>query len=552
MVVPEPSQTPGGVQPTTEAGAASPPAPHRRRGKRVAVVAGAVVIVALVGIGALVFVQSQASISPGATALAGVSLPPGATLTAIGATDAKGNPIAIRRLGSSIVPVHPTAPGTVITVHATVHNGLPARWILGSSSQITANVTTPVATISSPATQTVPAGSPVLVSFDQPVARAAITPPDARVTTMHSSLGVSAVAIPHAGDYGTAQIAAVPRSWESLPTPVQVAWFGPDPKTQIIPNPSATSPITPFTIISLTYSRPVADVRGALHPQITPRVAGTWRAAGPNTVTFTPGAAGFAPDSLVHVTLPAGTEVAGAPTRLVTWTVAQPSPIRAEQVLAQLGYLPLNFTATVPVARTKRAQVEAMFAPPSGRFTWRWSSTPAALRTTWTTDTAVVLQGAVMAFEDQHQMPTDGLIGPAVWEALVQAVLSGQNNAFGYTFVNVSQALPETLSLWHNGRVIMTADVNTGIAAAPTEAGVYPVFVREQVGTMSGTNPDGTKYKDPGIPWISYFHGGDALHGFIRGSYGFPQSLGCVEMPYATAGTVWPYTPIGTLVDVEP
>jgi hypothetical protein len=157
-----------------------------------------------------------------------------------------------------------------------------------------------------------------------------------------------------------------------------------------------------------------------------------------------------------------------------------------------------------------------------------------------------------MAFEDQHQMPTDGLIGPAVWEALVQAVLSGQNNAFGYTFVNVSQALPETLSLWHNGRVVMTADVNTGIAAAPTEAGVYPVFVREQVGTMSGTNPDGTKYKDPGIPWISYFHGGDALHGFIRGSYGFPQSLGCVEMPYATAGAVWPYTPIGTLVDIEP
>jgi hypothetical protein len=49
---------------------------------------------------------------------------------------------------------------------------------------------------------------------------------------------------------------------------------------------------------------------------------------------------------------------------------------------------------------------------------------------------------------------------------------------------------------------------------------------------------------------VSYFNGGDALHGFIRASYGFPQSLGCVEMPFAEAGQVWPYTPIGTIVNV--
>ena len=42
---------------------------------------------------------------------------------------------------------------------------------------------------------------------------------------------------------------------------------------------------------------------------------------------------------------------------------------------------------------------------------------------------------------------------------------------------------------------------------------------------MSGTNPDGSHYIDPGIPDVSYFNGGDALHGFIRASYGFPQSL---------------------------
>ena len=37
----------------------------------------------------------------------------------------------------------------------------------------------------------------------------------------------------------------------------------------------------------------------------------------------------------------------------------------------------------------------------------------------------------------------------------------------------------------------------------------------------------------------------------MRGSYGFPQSDGCVEMPPANAAVVFPYTPIGTLVTVS-
>ena len=69
--------------------------------------------------------------------------------------------------------------------------------------------------------------------------------------------------------------------------------------------------------------------------------------------------------------------------------------------------------------------------------------------------------------------------------------------------------------------------------------------------TMSGTEPGGQKYSDPGIPWVSYFHGGDALHGYLRAQYGYPQSLGCVEMPYSSAETVFPLTPIGTLVTIE-
>jgi hypothetical protein len=101
------------------------------------------------------------------------------------------------------------------------------------------------------------------------------------------------------------------------------------------------------------------------------------------------------------------------------------------------------------------------------------------------------------------------------------------------------------------GTPIFHTLANTGVSSAPTESGTYPVYLRFTVTTMSGTYPDGSTYSDPGIPWVSYFHGGDALHGFIRSSYGFPQSLGCVEMPFADAAVLWPRTPIGTLVSVQ-
>jgi lipoprotein-anchoring transpeptidase ErfK/SrfK len=99
--------------------------------------------------------------------------------------------------------------------------------------------------------------------------------------------------------------------------------------------------------------------------------------------------------------------------------------------------------------------------------------------------------------------------------------------------------------------VIGGTPVNTGIPSAPTATGTYPVFEHLPVTTMSGTNPDGSHYSDPGIPDVSYFNGGDALHGFTRAQYGSPQSLGCVEMPYSVAAQVYPYTPIGTLVHVS-
>ena len=138
-----------------------------------------------------------------------------------------------------------------------------------------------------------------------------------------------------------------------------------------------------------------------------------------------------------------------------------------------------------------------------------------------------------------------------MWRALLADTIAGKRRDDGYSYVYVHRDVPQSLTLWHDGQTSSTSPGNTGVPAAPTELGTFPVFEHIPVRTMSGTNPDGSHYNDPGVRWISYFNRGDALHAFNRASFGTPQSLGCVELPLAAATKVWPYTPIGTLVTVE-
>jgi hypothetical protein len=163
----------------------------------------------------------------------------------------------------------------------------------------------------------------------------------------------------------------------------------------------------------------------------------------------------------------------------------------------------------------------------------------------------VILRGAVMAFQSAHDLEPTGEVTPALWRTLLGASLTDQQSPYGYSYVFVTESLPETLTLWHNGRTILQTPINTGIPAAPTALGTYPVYLHLASATMRGINPDGTPYDDPGVPWVNYFNGGDAVHGFVRASYGFPQSLGCVEAPPSTAEQIFPYVQIGTLVTIS-
>ena len=84
--------------------------------------------------------------------------------------------------------------------------------------------------------------------------------------------------------------------------------------------------------------------------------------------------------------------------------------------------------------------------------------------------------------------------------------------------------------------MVLKSPVNTGIAASPTVDGTFPVYLKFYFTYMKGTNPDGTPYDDP-VYYANYFNGGDAVHQFPRYSYGWYQSLGCVELPWDAAKT---------------
>ena len=307
--------------------------------------------------------------------------------------------------------------------------------------------------------------------------------------------------------------------------------------------------------IRVTLSAPLAS--NSAMPALHPSTPGTWAKTG-STLTFTP-ATPFWPGSRVRVTLPAGgSGLRSAAGGLLAKTVTQRIPtqgwstLRLKQMLAQLGYLPLKWapqSATAMQPDNVATELSAMYTPPAGSFTWK-KGYPSILTSFWGGRSSLIMQGAIRAFQSNAGLTMTGVMTPALWRDVVRAAAVGKKNPHGYTYALASKASPETLTVWHNGRVILHTLANTGIPAAPTADGTFPVYLRYSFQIMSGTNPDGSHYSDP-VSWVSYFDGGDAVHYFPRGFYGAPQSLGCVELPYTQAHSVWPYMTYGTLVTVR-
>jgi hypothetical protein len=519
---------------------------------------GAIALVAVVGglAAAARLEWPSARLGDPGEALAHVVSPPfSGTLTSVTVRSADGTNVPVQVQGGTVLPVGKVASGTQLSVDLTVRRPGWAAWLVGRTERHTFKLETPSAHLVGRWLQVKP-GAPVALSFDTPVSLVAFgKAPPRQFAEPRTTVPVGLVA---SGTHsaGAVTVAAVPRSWELLPKPERANWFPAQAFPQLLAAPRPGTPIGPKRELTLTFSRPVAEVLGAGRPRVSPALPGGWRMVDAHTIAFRPRGLGFPLGARVRLVLPRAAHLAHEPgtrlTRTLSWQVPIGSTLRMQQLLAQLGYLPLDWHTTAASApATTGAELVAARSPPPGHFDWRYAHTPWELRKLWRPgQESEITRGAVMMFQQTHNLTVDGLAGPLFWRSLIGDAVAGKRRTDGYSYVFVHRKVPQSLNLWHNGRVILSSPGNTGVPAAPTELGTFPVFEHVPVGTMAGTNPDGSHYNDPGIRYISYFHHGEAIHAFTRGSFGTPQSLGCVELPLAAAAKVWPYTPVGTLVTV--
>jgi len=499
----------------------------------------------------------EARILPGGDGLASVQISGiGEQVAAVRATLPSGRRVKVTLRNGSVVPDVKLRGGRQLRVEATVHRSKWLGWLLGRTETVSANVRTPAAHLVD--TMVYPtSGAPVTVRFSRPVKVVVVQMPDGQKSRLTLPQPRRVVPIGPAADAahqaGTALVAAAPRAWERVPATVRVSWFPPGPEPHVLVRPALDSSLVPSAPIVLTFSRPVTEILGTYRPLFRPRVQGAWRQPNDHTLVFQPAGLGFPLGRRVHMQLPRRIAVISGsdPSEFttLTWQVPRGSLLRMRQMLADLRYLPLRFDGVV--ARTPAAQLRAAVEPPDGAFEWRFAKTPAALKGLWAAERPTMVRGAIMAFQTAHGMTADGFPSMQVFRALLRDELAGRRAHGGYTYVLVHETLPQTLTLWHDGKVVLRTLVNTGIASRPTDTGTFPVYLHLSSTTMAGTNPDGSHYNDPGVPWVNYFNGGDAVHGFYRGSYGWPQSVGCVEVPVPTAEQIFPYVQIGTLVTVQ-
>jgi lipoprotein-anchoring transpeptidase ErfK/SrfK len=287
------------------------------------------------------------------------------------------------------------------------------------------------------------------------------------------------------------------------------------------------------------------------NPALSPKVAGAWTRRG-RSEYFTPAVA-LAPCSTYKLTIWASSAATGhsplGKRRTVTLNVQCPSTRGLQQILARLGYLPYRARTEAGIHGLSHAARTARYAfdPPHEAPRERIHDAPkleyGALDAT--------TKGALTIFQADNGLEATGEPNEATWKALFDATIHNRRTRTPYTFVTVSETIPETLKVHRGSHVVLTTPANTGVPGAETAQGTFAIFSRFTSTTMTGTNPDGSKYSDPGVPWVNYFNGGDAVHGFPRGSYGTPQSNGCVELPIETAQKVYDMLQLGDIVVVS-
>ncbi|MBN6739330.1 L,D-transpeptidase [Acidithiobacillus sp. MC6.1] len=199
---------------------------------------------------------------------------------------------------------------------------------------------------------------------------------------------------------------------------------------------------------------------------------------------------------------------------------------------------------------------------------WLWpTGTPMALKNlTPGTPSSPLLLGALDYFAYVHDLPWSN--SSLLWDdqrnrrrlyaAIRSALRQGEQAPQAFVWVYVRKSEPETLRIWEydpredTGHWVLQSLANTGIRGAVTPTGTWPVYARYASTRMTGCFSHGECYNDADVRYVNYFWDGRAVHFFPRTSYGFPQSNGCVELPFTAAKKAFALIHIGTPVTVAP
>jgi len=105
----------------------------------------------------------------------------------------------------------------------------------------------------------------------------------------------------------------------------------------------------------------------------------------------------------------------------------------------------------------------------------------------------------------------------------------------------------QRLTAYQGQTAVFSTLVSSGVAGHRTPTGRFAVRTKIPSQRMVGPG-----YNLPGVPWVMYFAGANALHGtYWHNNFGRPMSHGCVNLRIADAQWLYNWSSIGTPVVVH-
>jgi lipoprotein-anchoring transpeptidase ErfK/SrfK len=110
--------------------------------------------------------------------------------------------------------------------------------------------------------------------------------------------------------------------------------------------------------------------------------------------------------------------------------------------------------------------------------------------------------------------------------------------------INLSQ---QRITAYQGRTAVFSGLISSGVAGRRTPTGRFAVRTKIPAQRMTGPG-----YNLPGVPYVMYFAGANAIHGaYWHNNFGHPMSHGCVNMRIPEAKWLYNWASIGTPVSVH-